>query len=374
MELLLILMAICLSCIGLTQYFGRPLDRPNRISDSMTAYPKWPMVIFWVTVIFISGFRYGFCDTGVYRNLCQNIGTDWNRATSETFAIQDVGFNLLMIAINRMGLHPQYIIVVTSLITFTAYGFYIGKYSMDVPYSLLLFLFVTYFTMINGIRQVLAAMVVFLALPAVRDKKFIPYALLVLLASTLHASAFIMLPLYFVITGPRLNLGIWLFYGCVVVFFAIPSLANAVLGSLLEDSTYLEYLKLDSQMGTMRLLVASVPALISIIYGFVEYRNAILIENYVHTDRLTDILINMQLVGFGFTILGLRMVYFARLSMYLDGGFMLLLPRAIKGSFAPQSEQFVKLASIVLYGAYFLYQVTVYSNYGYFNDFFLYIQ
>ena len=53
---------------------------------------------------------------------------------------------------------------------------------------------------------------------------------------------------------------------------------------------------------------------------------------------------------------------------------MLLLPRAIKGSFAPQSEQFVKLASIVLYGAYFLYQVTVYSNYGYFNDFFLYIQ
>lgn len=369
MELLTILMIICLSCIGMTQYFSRIRKEPDRISGSMMYCPKTPLVIFWVTVIFISGFRYGFCDTGVYRSLHERIGTDWAAATDENFAIHDVGFNLLMIFLNRIGLESQMIIVVTSLLTFTVYAIYIYKYSTDVPYSMMLFLLVSYFTMINGVRQVLAATVCFLGLPCLRDRKFLPYAALVLLASTLHASAIIMLPLYVVLAGDRMNVKMWFFYGCVVVCFAAPGIATSVLGSLLEDSTYSEYLQLDSQMSFTRLLVAMVPALISITYGLVEYRNSINIENYHSEDRITDVLINMQLVSFGFTALGLRMVYFARLSMYLDGGFMLLLPRAIKGAFNDASARLVKSASLVLYSVYFAYQVFTYQKYGYFNDF-----
>lgn len=369
MELLRNLMVICLVCTGLTHYFSYYREEPDRISGSMIRCPKWPLVIFWATVIFISGFRYGFCDTGVYRNLHERIGTDWAAASDETFPIQDVGFNLLMIFMNRIGLESQMIIVVTSLLTFVIYGIYIYKYSTDVPYSLLLFLLVSYFTMINGVRQVLAAAVIFMGLPCLRDRKFIPYALLVLLASTLHGSALIMLPLYFVLSGNRMNVGMWIFYGCVLICFAAPGIATAILGNLLEDSTYSEYLKLDSQMGITRLMVASVPAIVSIVYGYVEYRNAINIEGYRSKDRLTDVLINMQLVSFGFTALGLRMVYFARLSMYLDGGFMLLLPRAIKGAFNDKSARYVKFVSIVLYVIYFVYQVGTYQRYGYFNDF-----
>lgn len=369
MELLTTLIAICLVCTWLTQYFSRYLKEPNRISGSLIRYPKAPLVIFWGTVIFISGFRYGFCDTGVYRNLCESIGTDWKNATNENFAIQDVGFNLLMIFLNRLGLESQSIIFVTSFATFIVYAIYIYKYSTDVPYSLLLFLLVSYFTMINGVRQVLAAAVIFIGLPSLRERKFLPYALLVLLASSLHASALIMLPLYFVLSGTRMNVGLWMFYACVLICFVAPGIATTVLGNLLEDSTYSEYLQVDSQMGMMRLLVASVPAIVAIVYGYVEYRNMMVIEGYQSQDRLTDVLVNMQLVSFGFTALGLRMVYFARLSMYLDGGFMLLLPRAIKGSFNDHSAQYVKYISLILYAIYFAYQIVTYQTYGYFNDF-----
>lgn len=369
MELLNSLIAICLVCTWLTQYFSRYLKEPDRISGSLIRYPKTPLVIFWGTVIFISGFRYGFCDTGVYRNLYESIGTDWNNATNENFAIQDVGFNLLMIFMNRLGLESQMIIVLSSLVTFVIYGVYIYKFSTDVPYSLLLFLLVSYFTMINGVRQVLAAAVIFIGLPSLRERKFLPYALLVLLASSLHASAFIMLPLYFVLSGKRMNVGLWLFFGCVLICFLAPGIATTVLGNLLEDSTYSEYLHVDSKMGLTRLLVASVPAIVAIVYGCVEYRNMITIEGYQSQDRLTDVLVNMQLVSFGFTALGLRMVYFARLSMYLDGGFMLLLPRAIKGSFNDHSAQYVKTLSLILYAIYFVYQVATYQTYGYFYDF-----
>ena len=237
--------------------------------------------------------------------------------------------------------------------------------------SLLLFLLVSYFTMINGIRQVLAGAVIFLALPCLRDRKFIPYALLALLGASFHASALIMLPMYFVLSGERMNGKLWIFYGCVLVFFAAPGVATAILGNLLEDSTYAEYLQVQDKMGVMRLLVAMIPATIAIIYGYVEYRNAVRIKGYQSKDRLTDVLINMQLVSFGFTALGLRMVYFARLSMYLDGGFLLLLPRAIKGAFNDLSARYVKMISIVLYAFYFAYQVTTYQKYKYFESFYL---
>ena len=195
MVLLIEMIVICLACIVMAQYFSRPLERPNLLSGSMTWYPKAPVIIFWIVLIFVSGFRYSFCDTAVYRNLCEDIGTEWSNATSDTFVVQDVGFNLLMIAINKLGLHSQYLILVTAFATFLIYAVYIYRYSIDVPYSLLLFMMVSYFTMINGVRQVLAGAIIFLALPFVRDKKFIPYALAVLLASTFHASAMVMLPL-----------------------------------------------------------------------------------------------------------------------------------------------------------------------------------
>ena len=374
MELFITLLLICGACLLFMQYYSRPIEKPDRLSGRKVRYPKAPIFIFWVTVIYVSAFRYGFCDTGLYRDLCKAIGTDYARASDETFAINDVGFNYLMIFLNRCGFHPQMIIVVTSVIIFTIYARAIQKYSQDIPYSLLLFLMLSYCGMINGIRQVLAGAVIFLGLPFLRDKKFMPYALLVLLASTIHASAIIMLPLYFVISGKRINWLVWVFFGVVVVFFVAPGLANSLLGTLLEDSTYKDYLTTEAQMGIMRLLVAAVPVALSIVYAVVEYRTRGADGELSESDRLTDVLINMQLLSFGFTTLGLRMVYFARLAMYFEGALFLLLPRAIKGSFNTPSARFVKVASIGLYTLYFAYQIITFQSYGYFNDFRFYFK
>lgn len=371
MTLLITLCVICTALMLLLQYFAVPLEHPNRISGSKYRYSAGLVIIFFLVIAFISAFRYGFCDTGVYRKICGEMGTDYNRLNDEDLAFGDTGFNALMIFLNRMGFEPQSIIVVCAIVTFAVYLFILYRYSCDLPFSLFLLLFISYFGMINGIRQVLAGAIMFAAFPLLLKKQHILFLPFVWLAYTIHASALVMLPLCFVITGKRMNVGMWGFIGVISLFFVAPSLASSLLGKLLEDSSYQSYLDNTLSMGIIRLLVSAVPLVMAFFYTVSHPREYNLEPGSAeyNQQRLSDVLINMLIVSFGFTALGLRMVYFARISMYFEGAFLLFMPMAINKAFNPRSSKIIKHAAILLYFAYFLYQTYTYSTYGYFNDF-----
>ena len=371
MTLAITLFTICTVLILLVQNTARRRQHIDRISGSKYRYSAVLVFVMFLVVAFISAHRYGFCDTGLYREICRGMGTDYNRLNDSDLAFDDYGFNSIMIFFNRCGFEPQSIIIFCSYVTFGVFFYTLYKYSSDLPFSLFLLMFLSYYTMINGIRQVLAAAILLMGLPFLRDRRFWYYLLFVLLAYTIHASAIVMLPLYFVLTRKRLNVGIWAFFGVVAVFFVAPGLANSVMGSLLEDSVYAEYMEIQEQMGITRLFVVAVPLILTLFYcnatanalrpkpGSPEYLSY----------KMTNLLINMQFVSFGFTILGLRMVYFARLSMYFEITNALLIPIAIRGGFNKDSAKTIKFLAIALYFLYFLYQTYTYSTYGYFNDF-----
>lgn len=371
MTLLITLFAISTVLILVVQQTAQPRQHLDRISGSKYRHSAALVFLLFLVVAFISAHRYGFCDTGLYRQICRNMGTEYNRLNDEDLPFDDRGFNTLMVFFNRCGYDPQSIIIFCSYVIFGVFFYTLYKYSSDLPFSLFLLMFLSYYTMINGIRQMLAAAILLVGLPFLRDKKLLFYLPIVWLAYTMHASAIIMLPLYFVLTRKRLNAGLWAFFGVVAVFFVAPSLAESLMGDLLEDSTYSEYMDIDQQMGITRLLVAAVPLILTALYckttayaptpkpgssGYLSH-------------RLTSLLINMQFVSFGFTILGLRMVYFARISMYFEITNALLLPIVIENGFERESSKTMKHVAIVLYFVYFLYQTYTYSNYGYFNDF-----
>lgn len=371
MTLMITLCVICAAIMLLLQYTAQHREHPDRISGSEYRYSAGLVFLFFIVVAFISAHRYGFCDTGLYRDICGNMGTDYNHAFDEDLPIMDRGFNLLMIFLNNCGFEPQAIIIFCSYVIFGVFLYAMYKYSTDLPFSLFLLFFLSYYTMINGIRQVLAAAILLMAIPYLRDKKFFLYVPFVLLAYTMHASAIVMLPLYFILTRKRFNVGIWVFYGVVSLFFVLPDLANRLLGGLLEDSTYYEYLNITETMGVMRLLVAAVPLVITALYHKATAYD--LVPDVDSPDykqhQMITLLINMQFVSFGFTVLGLRMVYFARISIFFEFVNALLLPVVIKKGFHPSSARFIKHAAIVLYFAYFLYQTYIFYNYRYFHDF-----
>lgn len=367
MELIRNLSIICLVIIVLLEFNKRPLAEPDLLSGREYQYPKFLVVAFWFAITFVAAFREGFIDTGTYRMLYEGIGSSYADAFDPDFPIQDYGFNLLMVFLNRISSDSQLLIIVTSVITFSIYIYTIVKYTQDLPFSLLLFLCTGIFGSLNGIRQVLAGAILLLGLPLLRDRKIVWYSLLVLLVSTIHASAIIMLPLGFIIAGKRLNWGLWIFAGWIVLSFAAPGFTNAVLGSLLQDSTYEGYLDIDSQMGVMRLLVSAVPAIIAVMYCVIEQNNHRGedpdCKDY-YSQRMTDVLVNMQIISFGLTALGMRMVYFARLSLYFECVLAILLPITLKHTFTRQSARSVKMIAIAMYLFFFIYQIYSYNIQG----------
>jgi len=373
MTLAITLFAISTVLILAVQGTARPRQHLNRISGSKYRYSAFLVFALFLVVSFISAHRYGFCDTGLYRDICGNMGTDYDRLNDEDLPFDDYGFNAIMVFFNRCGFAPQSIIIFCSYVIFGVFFYTLYKYSSDLPFSLFLLMFLSYYTMINGIRQVLAAAILLVGLPFLRDRKLLLYIPFVWLAYTMHASAIVMLPLYFVLTRKRLNMGIWVFFGVVALFFVAPGLAESLMGDLLADSVYAEYMQIDQQMGLTRLIVVAIPL---ILIAF--FCKATAHDPKPRPDsseylsyKLTDLLVNMQFVSFGFTILGLRMVYFARLSMYFEITNALLLPIVIKKSFDSESAKTVKHVAIAMYFAYFLYQTYTYYNYLYFNDFYL---
>ena len=374
MKLIMNLTVICVLIVAAMQYTRQPLREPNRLSACRYKYSSFLIFLFGFAIMFVAAFREGFVDTQVYKHLYGLAGSEWENAFNDVLPIEDRGFSLMMVFLNQISPDPQLLVMVTSVITFTAYLHVMRTYAKNLPLTLFLFFALSYLASINGIRQVMAGAILALALPWLRDRKAVPYLLLVLLLSTFHGSILVMIPLYFVISGRRLNIGMWAFLLAVVLCFLAPGMAQQVMGTLLEDSVYVGYLENESKMGIMRFLVALAPAALTIMYCVVQRGNRDgenkSSPNYM-SQRMIDILINMEIVSFGFIALGLRMVYFARISMYFSVVLPLLLPVLIDGTFEKHSAKRVRTLAIALYFAYFLYQVYTYENYGYFYDFYL---
>lgn len=374
MKLITSLTIFCIVILLLMQSTRQPLPVRNRISGSHYRYSSTLIFLFGFALTFVAAFREGFVDTSVYESLYEQVGTNWDNAFNDTIPIDDYGFSLFMVFLNQIDTDPRLMIVVTSVLTIVPFVYIIAKYSQDVPLSLFVFFSMSYMTTMNGIRQIMAAALLSLALPWLRDRKFIPFAILSLVLSTFHASLIVMIPLYFVIVGKRMNKGIWIFLAAVAFCFAAPSAANAVMGSILEDTVYADYLDNEAQMGVMRFLVALVPTVLTLLYCWIkrgnhegENKHA---EKYM-SQRVIDVLINMQIVNFGFTALGMRMVYFARIGMYFTCVLPLLLPVIIRGTFKGRSAWLVKRITIAMFMFYHAYQIYSYDNYGYLYGFVL---
>lgn len=364
MQLIKILSLVVMSILLLMELTKRQLSIPIEQTNRKYHYSYVLIILFWASLVYVSGFRKGFVDTVTYRQLYDSIETNYSFALTDEMELE-TGFKLFMIFLKRIWPDSQFFVFITSLIILSIEIWQISKYSSDTVFSLAIYFLLSFMGTMNGIRQCMAAAILFLAFDWVIERKTLPYILLVLLVSTLHTSALVCIPLYFIISGKRNNIGILLFGIMIVAMFLFPNAFDSVLSWILKDSTYEEYVDNQERMGIVRLAVAAVPVAVSLLYCRIQHKN-----NRT-TSRLTDVLINMQFVSFGFTAMGLHMLYYARLSMYVGYATILLLPTTLKGCFTSRSFKVVKVITLLLYTAFFVYQIYAYNKYGYMSSFYL---
>ncbi len=91
-------------------------------------------------------------------------------------------------------------IFATASLTVSLFTFTIAKNTDDFFFTTALYIFTCWTGCFNGVRQFLAAAILFAGHKLILERKFIKFCIVVFIASSFHVTALIMLPMYFLIT------------------------------------------------------------------------------------------------------------------------------------------------------------------------------
>lgn len=146
------------------------------------------------------------------------------------FEYPEKGYLLFQYVINLIFHDPFYIFLVSSIIIVINNLYFYKRYTSEILLALMLFVEGgIYYPSFNLVRQFLAAGVLLLGSKFLFERKFLPYAIIVVLAFFVHASAVIMIPFYFFsslkVGKKNMVLYIALF---VIMVFALPYTVNYI--------------------------------------------------------------------------------------------------------------------------------------------------
>ena len=318
-------------------------------------------------IIFFASLRSSVADTGAYISMFKSYPSDLSQIDGllNGVAKRYPGFLVLTVLLKKFTSDYNVWFTIIAVISGICVMIPLYKYSSNFGVSAFLFMASCQFSwMFNGMRQFLVASIIFACTGLVLRKKFIPYAIIVCLLSTIHTSALILIPMYFIVTGEPWNKRTMLFVGAIILAILFTSKFTGMLEDVVENTDYatsmVEFKETDDGTSIMRIAVESVPVIIAFVY-----RNRI-------KDKLTPIIklsINMSLVSSGLYIISKIArsgIMLGRLPIYFSMYNLILLPWLIKNIFNKEEKRLVYYIMVVLYIAFFYYQMVVaWDGFGY---------
>lgn len=272
---------------------------------------------------------------------------------------KDLGFYVSITILKSLGFNTARSIFTFFAITqmlLMAYSF--RKYSEH--FWLCFFLFVAstdYMSwMFNGMRQFLAVCITFAAFGFLVQKRFIPFCLITLLASTIHGSALLMIPMGYIMMGPALNRKTMLSIAGAVLLVPFIDYFTPILESLLADTQYNDIMSNeiwanDDGTNIIRVLVYSVPAILAICG-----RRYIIQEN----DPAMNLCVNASILTMAVYLISsvTSGIYIGRIPIYTTLHGYMALPWIIDRIFEKHSAALIKLLMIAFYLAFYVFQMS----------------
>lgn len=231
------------------------------------------------------------------------------------------------------------------------------RYSINYLLSVFLFIASTDYIswMFNGVRQFTAVCIVFAATPLMLKKKWFPLTIFILLASTVHGSALLMLPVVFIVQGKAWNKRTIGFIAACIAVLAFTDQFTNVLDMLLSDTQYTNVVSdwkslNDDGTNILRVLVYSVPMILAFLG-----RKWLDAEN----DPVINLCINMSIITSGLYIVSAVTsgVYIGRLPIYTSLYGYILLPYVIENVFTKDSARLMKWMMVIIYLVFYYFQI-----------------
>ena len=240
------------------------------------------------------------------------------------------------------------------LFGFTAVLFLMPVYKRiisDSPYrymSIFLLLGMTYFFyFLNGTRQMIGAAFLLLSIPYIEKRKFIPFLILVLIATGFHTTCIIFLAVYFLVymdLKPK-----WLAVITLAVFVFdqfLANIANSILSGMDYYSTYLE--STFAQRGQGYVVLAMNILLVAFATFF-----------YQRENPKFKIYYNLQVVALWASALTGKIVLIDRYRMVFGLASIILVPLTLNGIKNKNTRVICSVAVVTLYFVYAMYTVGV---------------
>lgn len=185
-------MAVYLVMLTISIFFASLAGRIRGIQEYKRTFCVCAVLSF-VPFLVVSAIRY-------------EVGTDWivydaffTRINEGTEYFKEPLFNLLNKLLYLFTQDSQWIFVVSAVLSLSFTFLAIYKQSMYIPFSILLFFLSTvYFNSLNQVRQAIAMSIFLFASQYIWKRDWKKYLLWILLATGMHLSALIYVPIYFI--------------------------------------------------------------------------------------------------------------------------------------------------------------------------------
>lgn len=349
---------INLAIVFIFSYLGRYFSTYSLIPvTGLYVFKPNKILVFLAVVclVCVSGLRTNIGDTFNYINIYNENDFSWEYIKSQ----KDMGFGILQMLLKKISNDPQILIFTTAMVTNVLIVMVLYKYSR--LFELSTFVYITgglHLVSMNGIRQVLAAAIIFTATKYLLNGNFVKYSLIVLIASTFHQSALILLPIYFLVRTKAWTKSTlaWLSFSVIVVLGF--GQFTSFLFSALQDTQYSDYSNFnEGGASVIRVAVSAAPLFIA----------------YLGKDKLrklfpkSDYIVNMALLGLVFMIISTQQWIFARISIYFSLYQLILISWLIE-LFSEKDQKLLYYSILILFFVFYFYENVISLNILYKSD------
>lgn len=245
-----------------------------------------------------------------------------------------------MLDINYQG----YLAIIVGIFCF-AVAVLIYRYSDEAYLSITALVSLGYFTFsLTGLRQAVAIAFALLSYKYLRERKLIPFIILVLLASLFHSSALI-----FLIAYPLANIRIgWKQMGgfsvSIIIAYLFSNFFRFLVGTFGWTDKISEYAKATDVNNTSALIIQLLVLLFCLYYK----------KGVLKADEANRTLYNMLFLGLYFQAFAVIIAEMFRVSMYFSIFSIVLVPKAISSEKDRSTKIIVYIAVLFAFFAYFI--------------------
>ncbi|UVI31525.1 EpsG family protein [Paenibacillus spongiae] len=342
MTVIWLMLAVVFMLSVLSRYFSTPVYLgPTYIRSS-----RLLTLGIMASLVLVAGLRKNIGDTYYYMHSYSTGDFRLNQIQLEG----DFGFNFLQALLHFISDDPQLLIFTTALFTNIFIVLVLRQYSRMIEVSLYVYIASGMFTIsMNGIRQCLAASIVFLATKYILNGDWKKYFLIVLIASTFHNTALILIPIYFIVRREAWTKMTFLMLGMAVILtFGFQQFSDVIFRAI-DDTHYSGYKDFaEGGASFIRVIVNGAPVVIA----------------YLGRHRLrelwpnSDYIVNLSLLSCVFIIIATQNWIFARFNIYF-GLYNLILISWLVHLFVKKDRKLIYLGLLLCYLAYFYYEQVI---------------